>query len=256
MKNKQQEIKTPLIHSDNVIESDHHSLFIKNIPEEFIPVLSEDDETIEGIYQHTSPYNLYSIFLDEFRDNTKHGLHKIINALQEGSENDYVELHISSPGGYVDEGMALFNVLNAMYNGRVTTYINYGHSMGALAFLYGDERIVYESSSLMIHNWSGGLYGKSPDMEAYLEHSNSNLWKFFSKIIKPYLTKKEMKRVKRGEELWFEAYDMLDRGMATSIIMEGEVLTRDEYLEKYNKKGNIRKKWIKKQQKEDIQLEP
>jgi len=214
---------------NEVIESDLHTLFIKEMPDEMIPLYDENGNVLEGLWQKLSSFTSYSLFLGEFLDETNHGFNKILNELQNRKEGDELKLHISSNGGYVHEGMVLFNIVSSLFP-NATTYLNYGYSMGALVFLFGKERVIYENSSLMIHNWSGGFYGKSYDIEAQLEHVKKKNWKFFSKIINPYLTKKEIKNIKKGGDEWFDARKMLKRGIATSIMIDGEVLTAKEYL--------------------------
>lgn len=224
--------------ADLIVESDLHTLFVKNIPEEEIPLQTEDGEDIPGMVQKIPAEKIASLFLGEFDEENNHGLNKILYVLQSG-DISRLEIHISSPGGLVYEGMTLYNIINALYKGRTTTYLNYGYSMGALVFLFGDERIVYENSSLMIHNWSGGFFGKSSDIEAHLKHSKELIWNFFNNIISKYLTKKEIDRVKRGEELWFTSREMLEKGIATSLIKDGEVYSAEEYLKKFDKRGNL-----------------
>jgi len=225
------------------IESDFHSLFIKELPEEYLPVQDESGEVVDGLFQRIPAEALYSLYLGEFMDDNNHGLNRIIYALQTGAEGN-LELHISSNGGYVHEGIKLYNLINTLYRGRTTTYLNWGYSMGAIAFLFGDSRVVYEHSSLMIHNWSGGFYGKSQDIEDQLKHTKENLWSFFSKLIKPYLTKKQIKRVEKGTELWFNSRELLESGMATHIIVGSELIEAKDYLKKYKKNGRLKKKYI------------
>lgn len=234
------------------IESDYHSLFVKELPEELIPLQSESGDIIEGLYQQVPAGFLYSLFLGEFGDETNHGLNKIIYALQTSAPGD-LEIHITSPGGYTHEGMTLYNVINTLYKGRTTTYLNWGYSMGAIAFLFGDARVVYENSSLMIHNWSGGFYGKSRDIEDQLNHTKENLWSFFSKLISPYLSKKQMKSVEKGNELWFTSRELLENGMATHIIVDGELIEAKDYLKQYKKDGTLKKKYRKKAEEKSVE---
>jgi len=225
---------------ENVIESDSHSLFVADVPEERIPLVDEQGNEIPELFQIVPAGRVYSLYLGDFRDETLHGFNKILYNLQTNPA-EALEIHISSPGGYVHEGIVLYNIISSMYRERTSTYLHWGYSMGAIAFLFGDTRVVFEDSSLMIHNWSGGFYGKSKDIEDQLNHTKENLWKFFSKFINPYLNKKEIKKVERGEELWFTSRELLKKGMATHIIVDGEMIESEEYLKKFKKDGTIRK---------------
>jgi len=60
--------------------------------------------------------------------------------------------------------------------------------------------------------------------------------------------------IENGKEFWMDAAELMNRGIATGIIQGGVYFTRDEYYVKYNKSGEIRKKWLKKQKKETKKL--
>jgi ATP-dependent protease ClpP protease subunit len=157
----------------------------------------------------------------------------------------FLEAHISSYGGYTREGIELFNIINSAYANNSTAYLNFGYSMGALTFLMFHERVIYENSEIMFHNWVGGFGGKAADIESHFGHTKKYLRRFFRKLLKPYFTKKEIKSIEDGKEVWMNSYDMLKKGIATGIIIDGEYLSADEYFKKYNKKGKIRKSWKK-----------
>ena len=232
----------------NIIKSDFHTLIIEDLPEEFIPLFDEDGNMLENIFERLAPAKKYKLFISDFQDDSIHGWNKIKNVLMSGSLSDFIELHISSYGGYTTEGIELYNILNSAYQGRSTAYLNYGFSMGALTFLMCNERIVYENSEIMFHNWAGGFGGKAADIESHFGHTKKHLRRFFRKLLEPYFTKKEIKSIENGKEVWLNAYEMMNKGISNGIVIDGEYFTTETYFEKYNKKGKIRKSWIKKQE--------
>jgi len=235
---------------DNIIMSDSHTLIKKVINDEFLPasVLSDDGKPIDGFYEQVPGYTIYKLFIGDFDDDSVHGLNRIIHELQESGPNDVLECHISGYGGKTTEGITLFNVINTRFKNRSESYLNFGYSMNALAFMMTKERIVYEHSELMLHAWSGGYIGKANEITTRVKHVDKFLKNFFIKMLKDYFTKEELDDIIKGNDHWLDAPQMLHRGIATGIIIDGEYFTKEEYFEKYTKKGKIKKSWLKKQE--------
>jgi ATP-dependent protease ClpP protease subunit len=186
-------------------------------------------------------------------EDAPHGWNQIKDKLMNAGPGDLLEVHISSDGGVIREGIELYNIINSRFkNSQV--YLNYGYSMGALTFLFFDDRTIYEHSDIMFHGWAGGFGGKSSDIEDQFNHFNTHLQKFNDGLLKPYFSKKEIRNIKNGREKWLTSYDILERGIATGIIKDGEYYTAEQYLERFKKNGKMKKsfkKKLKKLQKEE-----
>jgi len=57
----------------------------------------------------------------------------------------------------------------------------------------------------------------------------------------PYFTDKEIEKINKGKDYWMDSLELLNRGIATGIIIEGEYFTRDEYFANFKKDGTKRK---------------
>lgn len=222
-----QEPVQPMEDTPNTIESEFHTLFMEEIPVSFNQLILEDGP-VDDIFEKVGGYNIYKLFLGVFDDIGK-GTQKLINKLQQ-SNHTALELHISSEGGSFDELVEYYDVVSSYFSG-VTSFLSFGYSAGAIAFLFGEERVVYEHSSWMTHSYAGGAYGKRDDMLTQLKHSDDRIQKFFDKMLSPYFSKKEMKKMAQGKDYWMNSEQMLERGIATSIIIDGESLSAQEYLE-------------------------
>lgn len=94
-------------------------------------------------------------------------------------DEDDLEVLINSPGGFVDEGLSIFNLLIEEGKKRSVTTKNIGQaaSIAALIFLSGKERVMMPGSKLMIHQASSGEWGKGEDLikkgNALIEESNN-----------------------------------------------------------------------------------
>jgi ATP-dependent Clp endopeptidase proteolytic subunit ClpP len=78
-------------------------------------------------------------------------------------------VNINSPGGVVTEGLAIYNYLNSLDMKVTTKVLGIAASMASVIFMAGDERIMPESSLLMIHRPFGGKMGDMDDMESARE---------------------------------------------------------------------------------------
>ena len=74
------------------------------------------------------------------------------------SSDDDLVVRINSPGGYVMEGLAIYNALaSAKVAGRkVTIHIDgLAASMASVIAMVGDEIIMADNALMMIHKYSG-----------------------------------------------------------------------------------------------------
>ena len=67
-------------------------------------------------------------------------------------DGDVIDVVISSPGGSVFEGMAIYDALKASGKTVNTSILGLGASIASVIFMAGDKREMGEGSQLMIHN--------------------------------------------------------------------------------------------------------
>lgn len=83
------------------------------------------------------------------------------------SSNEKLRIIINSPGGFVSDGIEIFNMIK-MYKGEVEIVLG---SMVASAASYiamavpAEKRKAFQNSSMMIHEASAGVYGKAKDFK-------------------------------------------------------------------------------------------
>jgi ATP-dependent protease ClpP protease subunit len=176
----------------------------------------------------------YTLYLSEFgHDGSEQ--HTVLEKLRRAEEGSELVIRIDSPGGYVTEGIKLYNISKECFKGRTTTTLDaMAYSMGALMFCAGDKRVVYEESSLMFHDFSGGEFGKGGEMKDSLEHSLKFIHKFFKKITvkKGFLSNEEFRRMTDdSKQWWFDASEMCYRGIATHVIVDGHELTAEQFVD-------------------------
>jgi ATP-dependent Clp protease protease subunit len=85
-----------------------------------------------------------------------------------------IYLYINSPGGDVLSGLNLCDIMKVSKTPIVTICFSYGYSMGCVIFVSGHERIMFPSSSLLIHDGSMSLSGSNNKVK--------DLQKFYAKL--------------------------------------------------------------------------
>ena len=144
--------------------------------------------------------------------------HTLSKQLEELDNIDVINVHISSYGGEVKEGLAIYNALKN-HKAKIKTYCDgFACSIASVIFMAGDERIMSKASLLMIHNawiYAAGnadeLRKQAEDLDkitqasinAYMEHIN--------------ISEEELKKL-LDKETWLTYDECLDMGFATSVV--------------------------------------
>lgn len=84
--------------------------------------------------------------------NSVNALIRELRYLQRQDPAGEITLYINSPGGSVDSGMALYDVMQAISCPIRTVCVGLAASMAALLFLSGNQRDMLPHSRLMIHD--------------------------------------------------------------------------------------------------------
>jgi len=151
----------------------------------------------------------------------------------EGLDVDVINVYINSYGGEVAEGLAIYNNLKR-HKAKIKTYDDgFACSAASIIFMAGDERIMSNSSLLLIHNaWtyaSGNanqLRKEADDLDvitqasinAYLNHVN--------------ITEDELKAM-LDKESWIEPSKALEMGFATSIVNDSSNKNPNQSVKKH-----------------------
>jgi len=215
------------------LSSEQHTLYSEIIPEHKRVVNKE-----KNLYEVTLKHTRYRVYIGRFFE-LKKGLHSVFNELKSAKENDVLEFMIDSGGGFVNEGMQFYNIIQEKFPQRTVAYLdNKGYSMGAMLFSMAHKRVVYPYSDFMYHNYAGGAHGKGGEIKARVKHISNKLENFFYDIIvkQGFLTEEEYAQMLVGQDYWMGTKEMCKRGIATHVIVEGKELTAKEYLKILKKK--------------------
>ena len=190
------------------------------IPQVPIQLLVEAKENKADMYINGDITKGFQLFGMDFGQETDVSYQSVVEALDDLSE-DISDLcvHINSYGGEVAEGIAIYNALKS-HSAKVTTVCEgFACSIASVIFMAGDERIMRDSSLLMLHNASMSARGDAnahrkaaDDLDvitelsktAYLNHATESL------------TREKLTEI-MDAETWITPEQALEWGLATEI---------------------------------------
>ncbi|MBD5118903.1 MAG: ATP-dependent Clp protease proteolytic subunit [Clostridiales bacterium] len=142
--------------------------------------------------------------------------------LQSLDDAKEITIFVNSPGGSIDDGLALIDVMAALRCPIRTVCVGLAASMGALLFASGDKRDILPHGRVMIHDplIAGGVGGSALKLDAVAR----NLMKARETIaqILSDRTGHTVEEVyeKTAADTYFDAQEALEWGLADRIIHE------------------------------------
>lgn len=129
-----------------------------------------------------------------------------------------IHLHLNTYGGEVYPALATVNLMKTLKTDIYTYLDGSVASAGTLISTVGKKRFAYKYSYLLIHQLSGGMYGKFSEMEDDF-YNSSNLMKMFKTFYKDH-TKIPMKKLDEilKRDIWFSAEECLQYGIIDEIL--------------------------------------
>lgn len=132
-----------------------------------------------------------------------------------------IGVHISTIGGDIDAGMALYDMVRACKNPTTTFGTGGVYSIGAVLLQAGQKRIMTENSLLMVHNASFTLGDEELDTAAM--HRLNEECKLSNRRVQGLLSRRSgasPKQVARWceKETYFTAKEALKAGFIDAIL--------------------------------------
>jgi ATP-dependent Clp protease protease subunit len=142
--------------------------------------------------------------------------------LQSQKKDQDINLYINSPGGVVDDTLAIYDVMKFLTCDVATYCIGRAESGGAVVFMAGTKgkRYILPNAKVMIHQPFGGVYGQAADIEIQAEEilkTKDTLIKVMAKC-----TGQTEDRIREDSERdrFFGAQAALDYGICDEILGE------------------------------------
>ena len=133
---------------------------------------------------------------------------------------DVIEVYINSYGGECAEGIAIYNALKR-HKAKIKTYVDgFACSIASVIAMAGDERYMYPTSLLMIHNAWTMTAGNANDLRKEadtLETITESSIKAYESVAN--ISRDEIKAL-MDAETWLTANEALEKGFITDILAE------------------------------------
>jgi ATP-dependent Clp endopeptidase proteolytic subunit ClpP len=144
------------------------------------------------------------------------GAMQVIDALKQMS-GKRVTVRINTPGGSVDEGIAIYNAMKRHDGGVNTVVDGIAASMGSYLMLAGENRTATKNAMVMIHNpWSIAM-GNAAEFRKEADI----LDKYAERMLPDYaaVTGKTVEELKPllDAETWYVGQEIVDNGFAMSL---------------------------------------
>ena len=161
------------------------------------------------------------IFLgSEVRDQNANAICAQLLLLSAEDPEADIFLHINSPGGSVDSGMAIYDTMNYIPNDVATVGMGLAASMGQFLLCAGakGKRYALPHARIMMHQPSGGMGGSASDIKIQAQQSLHIKQVLFELIAQH--TGQDLDQVERDadRDRWFTAPEAKEYGFIDHVI--------------------------------------
>lgn len=140
--------------------------------------------------------------------------------LQSLKKGDDINLYINSPGGVVDDTLAMYDIMRFLTCDIATYCIGRAESGGAVIFMAGKKgkRFILPNAKVMIHQPFGGVYGQAADIEIQAEEILKTKETLINVMAK--CTGQTVERVREDSERdrFFSAQESVKYGICDEVI--------------------------------------
>ncbi len=137
----------------------------------------------------------------------------------ENPEKD-ISLHINSPGGSVDAGMAIYDTMNYIPNDVATVGMGLAASMGQFLLCAGapGKRYALPHARIMMHQPSSGMGGSASDIKIQAQQS-LHIKKVLLELIAQHTGQTvDQVTADADRDRWFTADQALEYGLVDKVV--------------------------------------
>jgi ATP-dependent protease ClpP protease subunit len=160
---------------------------------------------------------------------------ELVQALNEATENDVINIKIATGGGDLDGCIAIIHAIRnskAMVIGHADAIVA---SAGTIIFLACHNWVIGEFAYFMFHDGGGVMAGKFNETAKQIAAIQKLYKQIADKVYKPFFTEEEIQKIMDGADLYQTAEEMADRINAAFPELaedeDGLVLATDEESE-------------------------
>ena len=161
------------------------------------------------------------VFLgSEVRDQNANAICAQLLLLSAEDPDTDIFLHINSPGGSVDAGMAIYDTMNYIPNDVATVGMGLAASMGQFLLCAGakGKRYALPHSRIMMHQPSSGMGGSASDIKIQAQQS-LHIKKVLLELIAQHTGQTvEQIEADADRDRWFTAEQAKDYGLVDQVV--------------------------------------
>ena len=150
------------------------------------------------------------------------------NIIRNATNNDVVKIYINSRGGDADTAIQFMRVLGETEAHVICSIEGSCMSAATMVFLCAQEFEITPHSLFMVHNYSGGIFGKGAEIydQAVFERKWSA--EFMGHIYKDFLTEPEINVLLDGKDMWMTSSEVMDRCQVMAKARAAEMQDDEE----------------------------
>ena len=173
----------------------------------------------DNIYQRLLKERI--VFLgSEVRDQNANAICAQLLLLSAEDPEADIFMHINSPGGSVDAGMAIYDTMNYIPNDVATVGMGLAASMGQFLLCAGakGKRYALPHARIMMHQPSGGMGGSASDIKIQAQQSLHIKQVLFRLISEHTGQSLEQVEADADRDRWFTADQALEYGFIDKVV--------------------------------------
>lgn len=169
---------------------------------------AEEDNKTESYSIYSKPVGfIHSIYLSDSVEDSSFEYEGLLDFLTTCVETDTVNIYLANFGGACHSGIRLAHAIQqcvAPVNMHITAPC---YSMGAILAISGHGIVLYPGTFLMFHNYSSTERGKGGELIKAATEYKKHFEEILCHLCVPFLTKKEIERLLRDEDVYIHASD-------------------------------------------------
>ena len=174
----------------------------------------KDEIKIDQILLHNRQIFLTGVINDE----KTHEINTKLHALNAYSPGTSIILWINSPGGSIQDGLAIIDCMTGIESPVITIINGSACSMAGVISIFGTRRMMTKNSTWMAHDVTTFHYDyltKAEDRFEYSKKLASTIMKMFRNKTK--LQEKDLEKARHGE-LWLNSKECKKKGIIEEIL--------------------------------------
>lgn len=135
----------------------------------------------------------------------------LLEALYTVEEGDTVDLYINSLGGHLYTAIQIIDAIQRCKGTVIGHLVGVGHSAASAIYLACQGWSVTPLGFMMIHNETGGCWGKNHERASEHEFNKTFNPFMLKTMYEGFLTEEEIQSVIEGKDIWLDSENITER---------------------------------------------